>query len=72
MRQTHTHRGRDIMGDTRTETLWRHTETHTQRCTHTETHTHTERDTHNETDIHPEKEKYALRDPHIERDIRTE
>jgi len=29
-------RGRDIMGHTRTETLWRHTERHT----HTDTHTH--------------------------------
>jgi len=43
-RQTHsetdTHiRGRDIMGDSRTETLWRHTEAHTKRDTQTLRHT---------------------------------
>ena len=37
LRQTHsepdTHTLRDIMGDTGTETLWSHTETHTKRHT---------------------------------------
>ena len=41
MRQTHTLRERDKMGDTRTEALWRHTETHTHRDTNTLKGTHT-------------------------------
>ena len=58
MRQKHTLRGGDTMGDTRTETLWRYTETHTHRNTQTEV-THMLRETH------------TLRDIHIQREIRT-
>ena len=46
MRQKHTLRGGDTMGDTRTETLWRYTETHTHRNTHTLKDTYALRITH--------------------------